>query len=61
MNIEICKQFILWANIGFTNQLLDEIRNSEKNANFDILIKRLDKYFDELRKIFYGHGYEQTI
>ena len=61
LNIEICKQFILWANIGFTNQLLDEIRNSEKNANFDILIKRLDKYFDELRKIFYGHGYEQTI
>lgn len=61
LNIEICKQFILWANIGFTNQLLDEIRNSEKNANFDILIKRLDKYFDELRKIFYGHGNEQTI
>ena len=58
LNIEICKQFILWANIGFTNQLLDEIRNSEKNANFDILIKRLDKYFDELRKIFYGHGNE---
>lgn len=54
LNIEICKQFILWANIGFTNQLLDEIRNSEKNISYDTLISRLDRYFDELRKIFYG-------
>lgn len=58
LNIEICKQFILWANIGFTNQLLDEIRYSEKTTNFDTLIKRLDKYFEELKKIFYGSSNE---
>ena len=54
LDIEICKQFILWANIGFTNQLLDEIRADEtKTINPDILLKELDKYFDELKKVFY--------
>lgn len=54
LDIEICKQFILWANIGFTNQLLDEIRADEtKTVNPDILLKELDKYFDELKKVFY--------
>ena len=59
LDIEICKQFILWANIGFTNQLLDEIRADDtKTVNPDILLKKLDKYFDELRKVFYSFGNE---
>ena len=29
LDIEKCKRFILWANIGFTNQILDDIRNSQ--------------------------------
>ncbi len=57
LDIEICKQFILWANIGFTNQLLEEIRSNGTNASSDIL-KRLDSYFNELKKIFYGFDSE---
>ena len=59
LDIELCKQFILWANIGFTNQILDKIRSAETNIiNSDILLKELDKYFDELRKVFYTNSYE---
>lgn len=54
LDIETCKQFIFWSNIGFTTQLLDDIRNSENNT-FDRndIVDKLDGYFDELRKIFY--------
>lgn len=59
LNIEKCKQFILWANIGFTNQILDDIRNStSKNPNYDHIIATLDDYFDELRKVFYVSDHE---
>lgn len=54
LDIEKCKQFILWANIGFTNQLLGEIRNNDINSvTSEIIIEKLDGYFDELRKVFY--------
>lgn len=54
LDIEQCKQFIYWSNIGFTNQLLDDMRNS-KNTSFDEahIVSILDGYFEELRKIFY--------
>lgn len=58
VDIEMCKQIILWLNIGFTNQLLYEIRSDETNVNSDILLKKLDRYFEELKKIFYGISYE---
>ena len=58
VDIEMCKQIILWLNIGFTNQLLHEIRSDETNVNSDILLKKLDRYFEELKKIFYGISYE---
>lgn len=29
LDIEKCKQFVLWANIGFTNQLLSELRSTD--------------------------------
>lgn len=59
LDIEKCKQFIYWSNIGFTNQLLAEIRNNKENAlNHEALIEKLDGYFDELRKIFYAKSHE---
>ena len=61
VDIEMCKQIILWSNIGFTNQLLHEIRSNEMNVNSDVLRKKLDRYFDELKKIFYGVGSEREI
>lgn len=54
LDIERCKQFIFWANIGFTNQILEDIRNSEINElDYDKIIAKLDGYLDELRNIFY--------
>lgn len=59
LDIEICKQFILWTNIGFTNQLLEEIRADEnKEINPNILLKKLDEYFVELKKVFYNFNNE---
>lgn len=53
-DIEKCKQFIFWANIGFTNQMLEDIRNLEINElDYDKIIVELDDYLNELRKIFY--------
>lgn len=54
LDVERCKQLIFWANIGFTNQILEDIRNSEeKELDYDKIIAQLDGFFNELRKIFY--------
>jgi len=54
LDIEKCKQFILWANIGFTNQILEDIRKSEASSlDYERIVSTLDEYFDELRKVFY--------
>lgn len=54
LDIEKCKQIIFWSNIGFTNQLLDEIRNTQNSSlNSKLIINKLDNYFDEFKKIFY--------
>lgn len=54
LNIETCKQFIYWSNIGFANQVLEGIRSNENNQlDCDAIMSKLDEYFDELRKIFY--------
>lgn len=59
LDIEKCKQFILWANVGFTNEILENIRNSESPAiNYEFVVEKLDGYFDELRKVFYTPGNE---
>src|SRR5699024_3499588 len=54
LNVEKSKQFILWANVGFTNQMLKDIRNEEMTElNYDEMVEKLDDYLNELRKIFY--------
>jgi hypothetical protein len=54
LDVERCKQLIFWANIGFTNQILEDIRNSEiTELNYDNILAELDGYLNELRKIFY--------
>lgn len=54
LDIEKCKQFILWSNVGFTNQILEDIKSKEaQSPNNEQVISTLDGYFDELRKIFY--------
>lgn len=59
LNIEKCKQFIFWSSIGFTNRILDDVRNSQtSNLDYEHIIVILDEYFDELRKIFYTSSIE---
>jgi len=54
LDVEKCKQLILWSNIGFTNQILEEIKNSEaQKLDYEEIFLTLDGYFDELRKVFY--------
>ncbi|SFM34958.1 transcriptional regulator, TetR family [Gracilibacillus orientalis] len=54
LDVERCKQLIFWSNIGFTNQILEDIRNSEVTAlDYDNILAELDSYLDELRKIYY--------
>ena len=54
LDVERCKQLIFWANIGFTNQILEDIRSSEKNElDYDMIVAQLDGFFNELKKIFY--------
>lgn len=62
LDVEKCKQFILWANIGFTSQIIDDIRNTKgENTDYNRIILTLDDYFDELRKVFYTPEYEQKF
>ncbi len=59
LDIEKCKQFIFWSNSGFTNEILDDIRNSESpTLNYELVVEKLDGYFDELRKVFYTSSNE---
>lgn len=59
LNIDKCKQIIFWSNIGFTNQILEYIRNLQNsNLDYKYIITTLDEYFDELRKIFYTSSNE---
>ena len=55
LDAEKCKQFIIWANFGFANEILENIRNSEYAAlNYELIVEKLDEYLEELKKIFYN-------
>ncbi|MCL1965138.1 MAG: TetR/AcrR family transcriptional regulator [Firmicutes bacterium] len=54
LDIGKCKHFILWSNIGFTNQILEEARNFQYDKlDYDSIVEKLDENLQELRKIFY--------
>lgn len=54
LNLERCKQVIFWANVGFTNQILEDLRNLEfTELDYDKVLADLDGYLNELKKIFY--------
>jgi len=54
LNIEMSKQLIFWGNIGFTNQIMEYIRNSEyTQLIYNEISIKLKAYFDELRNVFY--------
>lgn len=54
LNLERCKQVIFWTNVGFTNQILEDIRHSKiSELNYDKILGDLDGYLHELEVIFY--------
>jgi len=54
LDVEKCKQFILWSNIGFTSQILEEARNIELgDLDYDSIVATIDDNLQELKKIFY--------
>lgn len=55
LEINACKQFIFWSNVGFTDEILEEFRNNAlPHIDGEAVISKLDHYFAELRKIFYA-------
>lgn len=54
LDINTCKQFIYWSNVGFADELLEEVRNNEiSHIDYGAVTLKLNNYFAELRKIFY--------
>lgn len=54
LDIERCKRLIFWANVGFADQILENIKNSEiSELDYDKIVEELDGYLNELRKGFY--------
>lgn len=54
LNVDRCKNIIMWSNIGLANQILENIKNSgNRPAEIESVISVVDEYFDELKKIFY--------
>ncbi len=54
LDIEKSKEIIYWANVGFTNKILSELTNhNERTSNSDSIMKLIDEYLKELRKLFY--------
>lgn len=54
LDIASCKQLIRWATDGFTNEVLNDIRNLEYSVlDYELIVRRIDKHLEELRNIFY--------
>ncbi len=54
LDIEKCKQQILWSNMGFASQILDDIRHSpSETIDYAQIIIAINEYFDDLQKLFY--------
>jgi len=54
LNVEKCKEIILWANIGFTNQILEEVRNTKfDQLDYDDIVAKIDENLQELKNVFY--------
>ena len=54
LNLERCKQIIFWTNVGFTNEILEDIRKSSiTELDYDQILTQLDNYLNELKDIFY--------
>ncbi|EOH93844.1 TetR/AcrR family transcriptional regulator [Enterococcus pallens] len=54
LDLEKALQFILWTNEGFTNQIVEKIKTSNRTDIDEAgLLAVLEDYLEELRKLFY--------
>lgn len=56
LDIERSKQLILWGNIGFTNEILAELKNTDyEQIDYQTISTKLTQYLDDLKTVFYRH------
>lgn len=56
LDVERSKQLILWGNIGFTNEILAELKNTDyEQINDQTISAKLTQYLDDLKTVFYRH------
>lgn len=56
LNVERSKQLILWGNIGFTNEILAELKNTDyEQIDYQAISAKLTQYLDDLKTVFYRH------
>jgi hypothetical protein len=52
--VDRCKQLILWGNIGFTNEILDELKNTNpEQIDYQDITDKLTQYLEDLKSVFY--------
>lgn len=55
LDVARCKQLILWGNIGFTNEILEELKHTDPDQiDYQAIIDKLTQYLEDLRTVFYG-------
>ena len=56
LDVERSKQLILWGNIGFTNEILAELKNTDyEQIDYQTISAKLTQYLDDLKTVFYTH------
>jgi hypothetical protein len=54
LTVDRCKQLILWGNIGFTNEILDELKNTNpEQIDYQDITDKLTQYLEDLKSVFY--------
>lgn len=54
LDVARCKQLILWGNIGFTNEILKELKHADHDQiDYQAIINKLTQYLEDLRTVFY--------
>lgn len=54
LNVERCKQLILWGNIGFTNEILEELKKTDRDQiDYQAIADKLTQYLEDLKDVFY--------
>lgn len=56
LDVERSKQLIFWGNIGFTNEILAELKNTDyEQIDYQTISAKLTQYLDDLKTVFYRH------